>query len=320
VAVNERPDPGSTAHSALLYRTPTRFVEGVASFVREGLQAGDRVLAAVTHEKVDWLREELGSDTDAVDFADATTMYERPGPMFATMMDYIGRHAPLGEGRVRIVAEQALSIRDPADVRAYMRYEAASNLAYGRFGSSVLCPYDAERLPEEILHAALRTHPQVIENSRPSRSHLFTEPRSFVRQYVRDRPAPIGTAPFRLERPEDIAGARALVRAQARAHGLAGQAVEDLSVGVSEVATNALIHGGAPRRLWSYVEDGHLVCQVRDAGSGLPDPLAGYFAPDPGRLGGCGLWVAHQLCDVVEIASSTTHTNVYLHMRLPTAA
>jgi len=43
-----------------------------------------------------------------------------------------------------------------------------------------------------------------------------------------------------------------------------------------------------------------LLCQVRDSGSGLPDPLAGYQPPDrtvPGA--GMGLWSARQLCDMV---------------------
>jgi anti-sigma regulatory factor (Ser/Thr protein kinase) len=138
-----------------------------------------------------------------------------------------------------------------------------------------------------------------------------------VRQSAVETPAPEGAAALSLEHPEDLAGARSLIREQGEAVGLAGKAVEDLALAVTEVATNALVHGDAPRCLWSYVEDDHLVCQVRDAGSGPPDPLAGYLPPDVKGVHGRGLWLAHQLCDVVEIASRTTRTNVYLHTRLP---
>jgi anti-sigma regulatory factor (Ser/Thr protein kinase) len=310
----------AASHGALVYHDPDGFVEGVDAFVRHGLRGGDQVLAIVTHEKAGWLREQLGSDADAIEFVDADLFYDRHGPMFSRLLGYLERHGVPGRGRVRIVAEQALALREAADVRAYMRYEAASNFAYSRFDASVLCPYDAARLPDEILRAALNTHPEILENGRSRRSGSFMDPRSFLRQSVRDRAAPTGIAPCRLERPEDIASARALVRGQAQAAGLAGQGVEDLMIAVSEVATNAFRHGEAPRRLWSYVEDGHFVCKVTDAGSGLPDPLAGYFPPDRQRLDRRGLWLAHQLCDIVEVACDTTGTDVCLHMRLTARA
>ena len=79
------------------------------------------------------------------------------------------------------------------------------------------------------------------------------------------------------------------------------------------------MHGDAPRELSSYLDDGRLVFQVRDAGAELPDPLSGYLPPDPDRLGGRGLWLAHQLCDIVEVGGDATRTDVLLHVRLPVA-
>jgi anti-sigma regulatory factor (Ser/Thr protein kinase) len=313
-------DDLATGHGALVYRDPGGFIDGVDAFVRAGLRGGEDVLSIVTGEKAGWLREALGGDADAIEFVDADAFYDRHGPMFSRMLGYLERHGVRGRGRVRIVAEQALALREPPDVREYMRYEAASNVAYSRFDASVLCPYDAARLPDEILLAAMSTHPQILENGQSRRSALFMDPRSFVRRSVRDRPAPSGIAPRRLERTEDIAAARAFVRGHAQAAGLSAQAVEDFTIAVSEVATNAFRYGSAPRRLWSYVEDGYLICQVRDAGSGVRDALAGYLPPESQRLDGRGLWLAHQLCDIVEIACDTAGTSVCLHMRLPATA
>ena len=59
---------------------------------------------------------------------------------------------------------------------------------------------------------------------------------------------------------------------------------------------------------------------MRDAGSGLPDPLAGYLPPDRRRFSGRGLWLAHQLCDSVEIVSHGARTDVYLRTRLADGA
>ena len=304
-------------HRALIYHDPAQFAAGAGAFAREGLGAGDHVLAVLTPERQDWLREEIGTQAAAaVEFADAGGVYERHGPMFQTMIDHLQRHAAPGSRRVRIVAEQALALRHPVDVRAYLRYEAASNVAYERFDAAVLCPYDAGRLPAEILDAALQTHPEVLEDGRARRSERFADPRSFVRYGVRAEPLPAGTASLTLESPDDLVVARAFTRAQACAAGLPEETVDDLTVAVGEITVNALIHGEPPQTLWTYVEDGHLVCRVRDAGSGLPDPLAGYLPPDRRRFSGRGLWLAHQLCDSVEIVSDGTRTDIYLRTRL----
>ena len=221
--VSATPDRACSRHQALLYEDPAHFVDGAAAFVREGLRGEEKVLAAATPAKLAWLREELGTEAGTVDFADADVLYARNGPMFKTVVDYLERHARPGAGRARILAEQPLAQREPAAVRAYMRYEAAANVAYDAYDACVVCPYDTGRLPEEIVQDALRTHPEVLEEHRLQRSALFTDPRSFVRGRVRARGAPPGAPAYPLERAEDLSGARALVRARGRARGPPGR-------------------------------------------------------------------------------------------------
>jgi anti-sigma regulatory factor (Ser/Thr protein kinase) len=307
-------DCAGARHRALIYEDPGCFVDAIARFVLDGLRDDDRVLVAVTPEKFGWLRDALGDDAAAVGFTDSGALYERHGPMFATVVNYLSRHGSPGRGRVRIVAEQALAWRTPVDVRAYMRYEAAANVMYRRFAASVLCPYDASRLPELVVLDALRTHPEVLDGERPRRNEAFVDPRVFVRGQINVVAAPRGSPAIVLERLENVASARRRVAEFAEAAGLPGPKIEELTVAVSEVATNALIHGRAPRCLWIYRRDGALVCHVADGGRGLPDPLVGYLVPDLDADGGRGLWLAHQLCDVVETAGDETGTHVYLQM------
>jgi anti-sigma regulatory factor (Ser/Thr protein kinase) len=283
------------------------------------LRGGDHVLAVASREKLAWVREDLGGDAGGIELVDAAPFYERHGPMFQAVLAQLERHGTPGRGRVRIVAEQALACRHPADVRAYLRYEAASNVAYERYDAAVLCPYDAEGLGDEILRAALQTHPRVLERDRLRDSESFIDPRAFIRASAVGTAPPERVAAYRLERPEDIAGARMLIRDRGEAAGLGCPTIEDLTLAVTEVASNALIHGDGPRQLWNYVDEGHLVCQIRDAGGGLRDPLAGHLPPDRRGTGGRGLWLAHQLCDSVEVATRATGTDVYLRTRLPGA-
>jgi len=306
-------------HRALLYEDASGFVDGVGAFAREGLRAGDHVLVAVTGRKRAWIEEELGDEADAVEFLDAGALYERHGVMFHEVLRSMARHGTPGEGRLRLVAEQALARRAPADVRDYMRYEAAANVAYDAFDVAVVCPYDTAQLPAQVVDAALETHPEVLDASGTRRNERFVDPRAFLRRRGEIPGPPADVVPYRIERPEDLVDVRAFVTARGRAADLSRLSTEELALAASELAANALVHGRSPRRLWTYVADDRFVCRLEDAGPGFRDPLAGYFPPASNAHGGRGLWIARQLCDVVEITSDRAGTVVVLQVRLPSA-
>ena len=66
-------------------------------------------------------------------------------------------------------------------------------------------------------------------------------------------------------------------------------------------------------RIWT--EGGSLVCEVADDGV-ITDPLVGRREPPLDRAGGRGLWLANQLCHLVQIRSGAAGTTVRLHARL----
>jgi len=59
-----------------------------------------------------------------------------------------------------------------------------------------------------------------------------------------------------------------------------------------------------------------ILCQVSDSGPGLHDPLAGQLPLSPGQAGGCGLWLARQFSDLLELHSDSAGTVVRLHLTL----
>jgi DcmR-like sensory protein len=63
---------------------------------------------------------------------------------------------------------------------------------------------------------------------------------------------------------------------------------------------------------WS--EGDTLLCEVRDGGR-LDDPLAGRRRPDFSEIGGHVLWIANQLCDLVQLRSFAHGSAVRIHMR-----
>jgi hypothetical protein len=57
---------------------------------------------------------------------------------------------------------------------------------------------------------------------------------------------------------------------------------------------------------------------VRDAGP-LSDPLVGREQPRPDASRGRGIWMANQLCDLVQIRTHADGAVVRLHKALPTS-
>lgn len=83
----------------------------------------------------------------------------------------------------------------------------------------------------------------------------------------------------------------------------------------SEVAANTLRHTKAGGTVHLWYDEHEILCQIQDTGV-IADPLAGYRTPADDLPGGKGLWLVNQVCDLVEVRSSTGGTTICLHMRL----
>jgi anti-sigma regulatory factor (Ser/Thr protein kinase) len=178
----------------------------------------------------------------------------------------------------------------------------------------MLCPYDRDRLAPGVIADAGRTHPVLITGgrSRPSRSY----PGAGLFPAGCDEPLP--TPPGRaaaLTYRDDLARVRAFVSARARRAGLPADRARDLVIAVSELAANTWRHTDAGGTLHIWAADGELLCQIHDSGH-ISDQLAGRRRPALDGAGGSGLWVVHQLCDLVELRTASTGVTIRLHFRL----
>jgi hypothetical protein len=70
--------PTGFQHDAFVYIDDKDFVRHTAAFVRDGLQAGELVVAALPESRIAWLRSDLGSDADQVTFIDITAAGRNP--------------------------------------------------------------------------------------------------------------------------------------------------------------------------------------------------------------------------------------------------
>jgi anti-sigma regulatory factor (Ser/Thr protein kinase) len=131
-------------------------------------------------------------------------------------------------------------------------------------------------------------------------------------QTLPDPPVPTGWYPFR---GGDLADVRGRVVRHAHEAGMADERLADLVVAVNEIATNSLRYGGLRGELRIWEDSGSLICEIRDSGS-LTDPLVGRQRPPRQVGGGRGLWLANQLCDLVQIRTRENGTVIRLHSRL----
>ena len=116
----------------------------------------------------------------------------------------------------------------------------------------------------------------------------------------------------------DLSRVRAVVVRHAVDVGLSDSRASDLVLAVSEVAANTLRHTRSNGTLTIWHDENEIVCEIHDEGT-IADPLAAKRRPAPGTLGGQGLWLVHQVCDLVELRSDRDGTTVRIHMALGTA-
>ncbi|MBV8597493.1 MAG: MEDS domain-containing protein, partial [Actinobacteria bacterium] len=79
-------------HRALLYEGVDEFLAAALPFVRDGVCAGDPVIAVAHTRNVEALREELGDDAAAVDLRDSADWYHSPGKSFAGFIGFAAAH------------------------------------------------------------------------------------------------------------------------------------------------------------------------------------------------------------------------------------
>ncbi|WSW01819.1 sensor histidine kinase [Streptomyces sp. NBC_01006] len=304
--------PGDFVHPALFYQGRAEYLAGVGGFVRAALAADEPVLVAVPGPGLDALRESLGVPAAEVTWADMTRLGRNPGRILAALQDFADRHA----GRAaRIVGEPIWPGRSQAEVLEATRHEALINTAFAGRRATILCPYDVLGLPAAVVSDARRTHPTVMAGGEDRLSPEYADASAVCADCDGPQPEPDGGVPRFSYACGELGEVRAYTESWARGTALSAGRRGDLILAVSEAAANSLAHGGGSGslRLWKTAGGG-VVAEIRDGGH-LADPLAGRRRPSLTSVdGGRGLWMIHQLCDLVEIRASDSSLTLRMHM------
>lgn len=313
------PQPSGPAHADFRhelypYRGDAQYLSGTLGFIHEALDDGEAVVVAVPSEKTSLLRGELVGEP-AVTFVDTTTGGPNPGRHIAAWTAWM-RERGEGDRPVRGIGETDWrQARSAAHLSELRYHEWLLNRAFAQSPAwSMLCPYDTADHDQDALRALSRCHPLIRRGERPVRNDGYLTSDDYPFEALADPCDPYQELNFT---HGDLAAIRAKVAQCASDAGVAEARLPSLAVAVTEIATNSIRHGGGRGILRTWSQDSTFLCEFRDAGY-IADPMTGRTRPTAEQVGGRGLWLAHQLCDLVEIRSIRDQgTTVRLHMDTP---
>lgn len=290
------------------------FVAQVVPFVAQGLAAGESTLIAVGPRKIEAMQQHFGPRSDLT-YADIEDVGRNPARLIPLWLAFADEHRAQSGG-FRGVGEPMWGEQTPDEMVECERHEALLNVAFENGPSWILgCPYDTAALGEATLSEARRNHPLVTERAQTTPSDSYRGLGDIARPISSPLPEPPGSPAEFSFGAEGLGTVRDLVSGLASGYGMAAERVDDLVLATDEIAANSVRHGGGMGVLRCWLEGPSVVCEVRDDGT-FAELLAGRRAPVVGQESGFGLWLANQLCDLLQIRSFDSGSVVRLHMRV----
>jgi anti-sigma regulatory factor (Ser/Thr protein kinase) len=289
-------------HEALFYAGDEQFVEACVAFIRGGLEADEPTLVVALAEKLQRLREALGPDAERVQFADMAVVGQNPARIIPAWQEFVDENAAPGI-RLRGIGEPIFPARDPHELVECERHEALLNLAFaGADRFWLMCPYNTEALPPEVITQARRNHPFVAFGAHRELSADYLGEEAIAEPFAAELPDPPPDATELGFGERDLKKVRRFVTDNTDDAGVARDRALHLVVAVNEIATNSIEHGGGSGVLRMWRDGRKVVAEIRDAGR-LNDPLADRRLPGLCDRTGRGLWLANKLCDLVQVRS-----------------
>jgi transcriptional regulator with XRE-family HTH domain len=172
--------PTMLGHSAFCYRTDDHFRSIVGSFLAEGVERSEAVLAVTTATNIELVREHLGKDAQRVEFVDSSAWYKTPIAALRAYRAFCDAKLNDGKQWVRVVGEPVWAGRSDGEARLWTRYESLLNLVFSASPLTIVCPYDERSVAPEIVRQAHLTHPNTVDDRGTSQNPDYTDPGSFA--------------------------------------------------------------------------------------------------------------------------------------------
>lgn len=281
-------------HEAMLYAGPDDFADLALPVIARAVEVGEPVMVAVDAAKIELLRDRLGEAQRHVVWKDIHGIGGNPARIIPLWRQFVAGHP--SPGRRWGFGEPVWAGRGPDELEEAQRHERLLNLAFAQASDfTLICPYDTLALGADVLHEAHACHPFVGDagSGRPSARYPGLE--ALASPFAGGLPLPPEASELELTN----AGGDGLHRFLAAVAPDVDEArLGDMAIAVAAVAAT-MAFPGTSGRLRAWRNGGRLVAEV---GSLVPleDPLAGREWPPPAGGPARGLWLANQVCDLVQ--------------------
>jgi hypothetical protein len=300
----------SYRHEAFLWHNAGDFTAGLAPFVEEGLEADEPVMVALIPEHQEWLRAELPDHGNEITFVDMAELGGNPARIIPAWQEFLdsnsGRHRP-----ARGIGEPIWPGRTAEELLECQLHEALLNVAIDpKTPFWLMCPYDVERLSSGVVEEAHRSHPVIVEADTYQGSPRYGGRAHVDSMFAAELSELIGD-PFTMSfTAENLSRLLAYVRLELYVAGLSADTASDLAAAIQRLALSSLHRGAAKGVVKIWDQPRALVCEIADD-VGVSDLLHGRRVPMEEDHD--GLWLANQLCDLVQMRSTATRTTVRVH-------
>jgi anti-sigma regulatory factor (Ser/Thr protein kinase) len=303
-------DLAGAQHEAVLYATPEELAEQLVPRMLPSLDEGAPVVAVLDATTRVAVRRLLGDAAEHVEFPDPAVVHRVPPFTVASRWARLSRRVRTRTGRATVVGQHVDGLPG-CDENHWARLDIALNVAVVGLPITVLCPY---RNDDRVLARVEATHPLLVTANGLVSSGTYRPPTEALIEYPPPPPPELG--PFAAElafTADDLGELRHLVAEVAGRGPTPPDRVADLVLAVNEIGSNSVEHGPGRGRLRLWTSDEAITAEVAD--DGVADlPFPGMVAPPAAGIRGRGLWLASELCDVLQVWSDAKGTVVRLRM------
>ena len=177
-------------HACLIYDDPAEQLFSLGPFIREGLEGNEQVLyvaddhgvnefgARLAQHGIDVGRERASGRLQLVTRAEWRQAGALdPARKAEQFRGYVRAAQNAGYRGIRFGVEMTWTLNPAIDTRSLEQWEATINtLIDGKFPVRIICQYSRTRLAEDVLLAALHTHPWVIDGQDVHRNPFYKAP------------------------------------------------------------------------------------------------------------------------------------------------
>jgi len=274
------------------------------------LEAREPIMVAVVPEHLAWLQDALAHRAEYVEFVDMHELGHNPSRIIPAWQHFLDAKAKQ-RSPIRGIGEPIWPGRRPQELLECQFHEALLNVAIDpEIPFWLICPYDAEGLSPDVLDEAHRSHPVILDSYSYHGSGRYEGRAHVESMFTAELPELKRQPTVAVFTRNNVTRVGAYVKLEFHVSGLGVGEASALAEVIQRLASSSLRRGATLGTVRILSQPDDLICEVVDD-TVIVDPLIGRHAPTDGEDD--SLWIANQMCDLVQVRSSSAGTTVRVH-------